>query len=178
MSLTLRATQTEDIPGLVALRERITGRPVPHRNESFYHWKLFEGPHLARAFVVESEGKIIASLSLNIYDAWLQGQLVQVGEFGDGFTDPDYRRRGIFKNLMEAILEAGMDLALLYGRPNDRSFPGLVKYGGLHEHFKLSIGRKVSTLNDVFAWLRLPTAIPKSQRSCPFIPVDHWPNHI
>ena len=73
------------------------------------------------------------------------------------------------------VAEAGGDLAFFYCRPNDLSFPGLIKYGGFREHFQLRVGRKLSTLADAVAWLKLPIATrSQGEVACRAIPVDGW----
>jgi GNAT superfamily N-acetyltransferase len=172
----VRQLEESDLLDIVGLRARIAGYPLPHRGVGFYRWKFFEGPHPARVFVAEAEGSVVALTTLSVRSAWIDGAHAQVGELGDFFTDPQYRRQGLFKRLLSTALEAGGDLAFFYCRPNDLSFPGLIKYGGFREHFQLRVGRKLSTLADAVAWLKLPIATrPQGEVACRAIPVDGWP---
>ena len=172
----IRPVVEADLPGIVDLRSRISGRLVPERGADFYRWKFFAGPNPARVFVAEAEGEVVAMTTLSVRDAWLEGELTQFGELGDFFTDPNFRRRGIFRRLLETALEAGDDLPILYCRPNDLSFPALLRYGGFHEHFQLRIGRRLTGVADLRAWLGRPAAKPKRPVSvCPAVPVGGWP---
>jgi GNAT superfamily N-acetyltransferase len=97
----------------------------------YYLWKLNENPfgQGVVALVLNSEDRVVGSITATCKRAWIDGQPATVCELGDGFTDPAYRKLGFMTRLAnrvtEAVTDAGIDF--IFGTPNENSRPVLVK---------------------------------------------------
>jgi GNAT superfamily N-acetyltransferase len=93
-------------------------------------WRFVDTPAGVIPGMVALDGdRVIAS-----YTAWpitlrIGGETVQGAQSMDTMTDPDFRGRGLFVALAAAsyamMAEAGYDI--IYGFPNDSSFPGFMR---------------------------------------------------
>jgi GNAT superfamily N-acetyltransferase len=108
--------------------ERFPGRTV----RDYYQWKYFGNP-FGKAWVgiAVSGDRVVSSVSAMPKPLQVRGRRVLAYELGDFLTAPDFRRRGLFSQLVRLVLEKAVHqgAALVYVRPNDTSFPLLMKLG-------------------------------------------------
>jgi len=97
-----------------------------------YHWKLFTSPlGEGMAALALHQGEIVSTVTAMPKRIWFAGRERNAFELGDFFTRQEFRRRGLFRQLMEQTLrEASTRGAeLIYVHPNDNAFPLLEKLG-------------------------------------------------
>ena len=147
-SFPVRAAQPSDLQTFSEFRSLI-GDHAPYyaryRGPDFYRWKYFEGPVLPTCVrLAEDEGKLVGSLGCMFRRLKVGDRTLLLGELIDGFVHPEYRRRGLFSMLIDAIgVQADADgVDIIFGKPNDNSFPAFVKMG-YEEVFQLKPMAKV-----------------------------------
>lgn len=92
MNMEIRRMTVEDIPSVVALDQMSFSLPWPERS---FRFELTENP-ASRCWVVEQDGRIAGMLV-----AWM---LVDEAHIATIATHPDFRRRGIARNLLAYAL--------------------------------------------------------------------------
>lgn len=95
-------------------------------------WWCFENPWGGRYAVALAGGAVAASAYLGgkpVLDA--SGTIVKAYEIGETWTDPAFRRRGLFSKLVRHLVsETEADgRKLIYGTPNRQSAPGYERLG-------------------------------------------------
>ncbi len=94
--------------------------------EDFYRWKYFGNP-LGNAIVAIAiaENSVVGVVAATPKRVSLLGRTVIAYELGDFLTDGNYRKMGLFSQLIELVCsEAGVrGSSFVYVRPNDVSFP-------------------------------------------------------
>jgi GNAT superfamily N-acetyltransferase len=131
-SLTIRALRNDDEPAVLALLETaLAGGPTGSRTGDFLTWKHFANPFgRSIGLVAEDAGRVAGVRLVMRWQFELGGELVTAGRMVDTATHPEYRGRGIFKDLTLAALEiARDDTALIFNTPNSSSMPGYLKMG-------------------------------------------------
>jgi hypothetical protein len=135
LSAELRLAESADLariaPFLIPLGGESFGERFPDGTvEDFYRWKYFGSP-LGHAIVgiATAGGSVVSVVAATPKRIWLSGKAVLAYELGDFLTDGNYRKMGLFSQLIELVCrEAALrDSALVYVRPNDVSFPILTK---------------------------------------------------
>lgn len=117
------------LPGLGGplFSERFPGRTLT----DFLDWKYFKNPLGDAVVGIATDGGqvvgLVAAIPKNLY---LDHESIAVYELGDFLTDDRYRGRGIFSRLIERVCAdlASRKAALAYVRPNENSFPILVRH--------------------------------------------------
>ena len=99
-----------------------------------YRWKLFSSPWGAGITALATHrGRIVGMVAAVPKPMRFAGQTAKAFELGDFFVAPEFRRKGYFGDLIEMVsaeaAQRGGDLT--YVRPNDLSFPLLVRRGFL-----------------------------------------------
>jgi [ribosomal protein S18]-alanine N-acetyltransferase len=92
MNMEIRRMTVEDLPSVVELDSLSFSLPWPERS---FRFELIENP-ASRCWVVEQDGKIVGMLV-----AWM---LVDEAHIATIATHPDFRRRGIARNLLTYAL--------------------------------------------------------------------------
>jgi GNAT superfamily N-acetyltransferase len=93
-------------------------------------WRFTATPAGVIPGMVALDGdRIVASYTAWPVSLYLGGELVQGAQSMDTMTDPDYRGRGLFVTLAAASYDymAARGYDLIYGFPNDNSFPGFMR---------------------------------------------------
>jgi hypothetical protein len=146
------------LPGLGGPRfsERYPGRTLI----DFLDWKYFQNP-LGDAVVgiATDGGQVVGLVAATPKTLWLDLEWAAVYELGDFLTDDRYRGRGIFSSLIERVCAelARRKAALAYVRPNENSFPILVRRGNFTEARQIDGSRFVFP-SDVLARKLSPSA--------------------
>ncbi len=122
-----RADLAQIAPFLVPLGGESFGERFPEGTaQDFFRWKYFENP-LGDAIVgiATAGGSVVSVVAATPKRIWLSGKTVLGYELGDFLTDENYRKMGLFSQLIELVCrEAGArGSELVYVRPNDVSFP-------------------------------------------------------
>lgn len=138
ISVTFRFAERED---LAAIGEFLRDLGDSYFNEKrfpgksardFYEWKYFGNPMGDAVVGVAMAGsRVVSMLAAMVKPLQVEGRRVTAYEIGDFLTVPDFRKRGLGSRLTE-MLYAEMrtrGAALVYGQPNDVSFPVLMKLG-------------------------------------------------
>jgi GNAT superfamily N-acetyltransferase len=104
--------------------------------EDFYRWKYF-GNLLGNAIVgiATAGNSVVSVVAATPKRVWLLGKTVLAYELGDFLTDGNYRKMGLFSQLIELVCSqaAVRGASLVYVRPNDVSFPILTGKLSFHE---------------------------------------------
>ena len=85
--------------------------------------------------------------------AQYQGEKILIAQSGDTATTPKNRRKGLFKQLHDKTIDlcVSKGIKLIFGFPNQNSYPGFMKFGWSHEQnaqtyhtdFKLSFSKRL-----------------------------------
>lgn len=128
----LRRAVRADLPELVELARTALGEGAIPRTEAFWRWKHEHNPFGASpAMVAEADGRIV-SMRVFLRWRWRYGERTfEAVRPVDTATRPDWRRRGLFERLTQALLEAMRTegMAFLFNTPNARSGQGYQKLG-------------------------------------------------
>jgi GNAT superfamily N-acetyltransferase len=135
--VTFRLAQPEDCTPIGAFLEPLGG-PYFHERfpgktaADFYHWKYFSSPYGPAAVGLALAGDRIVSMAAAMPKRMRFGaEELPVYELGDFQTAESHRGQGLFSALIEQICAeaAARGGVLAYVRPNDLSFPILVRRG-------------------------------------------------
>lgn len=145
--LAARTDLAQIAPFLIPLGGESFGERFPDGTaEDFYRWKYFGNP-LGDAIVgiATAGGSVVSVVAATPKRIWLSGKAVLGYELGDFLTDGNYRKMGLFSELIELVCrEAGArGSALVYVRPNDVSFPILAEKLAFHEAQRIDARRFV-----------------------------------
>jgi len=132
-------------PFLIPLGGELFGERFPGATaQDFYRWKYFGNP-LGNAIVgiAMAGGSVVSVVAATPKRIWISGKTVLGYELGDFLTDENYRKKGLFSQLIDLVCrEAGTrGAALAYVRPNDVSFPILVSKLSFHEAQRINARR-------------------------------------
>lgn len=124
---TVREANQDDNLGLAKLF-----RIVFHfeRGEAHYHWKFLDNPDGPPVIAVaEDEGQLVGQYELWPTRLRIGSNVVLGAQSLDTMTHPDYRGQGMFTVLAENCMQfaAGRGIEVLYGFPNESSYPGFVR---------------------------------------------------
>jgi GNAT superfamily N-acetyltransferase len=149
--VTPRFATRSDLPAIATFLPALGGSGLPERFPGqtladYLHWKYFQGP-LGEAVVgitVDAE-QVVGLVAATPRTLCVDGTAHAVFELGDFLTDERYRGRGIFSRLIEAVCEElkRRHAKLAYVRPNENSFPILVRHGSFTEARQLDVRRFV-----------------------------------
>jgi len=121
---------------------------------SYYRWKFLKNP-LGRGIILTAncKGRMIGCVSATFRPVVLTGGRAKCAELGDILVDTGFRRKGIFSRLTKELCDLlfSQGLPFIYVRPNNRSFPILLKLGFV-DLFKI---RTYFKLLDTENYLRL-----------------------
>lgn len=128
--MAIRAYRASDWSSVVGVLEATYGR-TGAREDLYERWNLRCPVALSRAQVAESGERIVGVQPLLTYDWRVRGTPLQGGVLTGVAVHPDFRRRGVFRALVDACIReawgAGADFVITM--PNDRSYPGFVRMG-------------------------------------------------
>src|SRR5215831_13812437 len=163
-SYTIRQLESSDVNAVVDFQGEYYGRSLA---DDFYRWKYFQNPICpSRVWIAETQGKLIGMAAVTFKRLKINDATFLCGELGDFLIHSDYRRQGIFTALVNEICTQSLadGTKVFYVRPNDNSFPGLLRLG-FREVFRLTPVIKVFNVRNVLqrklpSPLLLPLAWP------------------
>jgi GNAT superfamily N-acetyltransferase len=100
----------------------------------YYKWKIYKNPYLqGNIFLERRQAIVTGSATVTPKKVAIGEREYIAAESGDTFTHPEYRRQGIFSNLLNACFEFANSrgIGFVYGTPNSQSLPGAQKLGYL-----------------------------------------------
>jgi GNAT superfamily N-acetyltransferase len=124
---TFRAATAADEPGILALFRQTHGHAP---TAAYQAWRFETDPASPRiAVIAEDDEQIVGQYALWGTPLSIGGQAVSGAQSLDTMTHPLYRGRGMFVTLAQACMELARErgVEVLYGFPNDQSFPGFVR---------------------------------------------------
>ncbi len=124
---TFRAATAADEPGILALFRQTHGYAP---TAAYQTWRFETDPASPRiAVIAEDGGQIVGHYALWGTPLSIGGQAVSGAQSLDTMTHPLYRGQGMFVTLAQACMEVARarGVEVLYGFPNDQSFPGFVR---------------------------------------------------
>ena len=132
--LGIRPFRADDLPEVLHLLRASLGETASlQRTPELFEWKHVGNPFGRSLMLVAVDGETIAG-----FRAFMRWELVRPNgdrlrcvRAVDTATHPDYRRRGIFRNLTLAALDAARDdgVDMVFNTPNPRSGAGYLSMG-------------------------------------------------
>jgi GNAT superfamily N-acetyltransferase len=133
-TIDVREASAADVPEILdVLRAALGEPPGLQRTEALWNWKHVDNPFgESIVLVAESGGRIAgvrAFMRWNLITP--QGETVRCVRAVDTATHPDFQRRGIFRTLTLAAVEAAAadGVHLVFNTPNAKSGAGYLKMG-------------------------------------------------
>ena len=132
--LTIRPYADSDLPQVLDLLRSSLGETASlQRTPDLFNWKHIDNPFGRSIMLVAVDGTTVAGF--RAFMRWElagpDGRTLRCVRAVDTATSPDYRRRGIFRNLTTAALDAatadGVDM--VFNTPNPRSGAGYLTMG-------------------------------------------------
>ena len=119
--------------------------------QAFFIWKLSSnnfGFSIASIATPLSSSEIVSTCSVTPKIFWLNGKPVLSAQIGDTYTANEFQRRGIFGDLVNSARSSAYHngIELIYGLPNEQSFPGYIKKLGFREIDSISLSKYISVL--------------------------------
>ena len=140
MTLDTRPASIDDLQGILALCRRALGwSDVSPR---FLEWKHLENPFGQSVMWVAVDGGCV--VGFRAFLRWefvgVDGSIVRAARAVDTATDPDFRRRGLFRSLTVEALEAlaADGVTMVWNTPNATSLSGYLTMGW-HEVGRLPV---------------------------------------
>ncbi len=134
IDLPIRPFTDADLPQVLDLLRASLGETASlQRTPELFSWKHLDNPFGRSIMLVAVDGETIAG-----FRAFMRWELTRPGggklrcvRAVDTATHPDYRRRGIFRHLTTAALDAATDdgVDLVFNTPNPRSGAGYLTMG-------------------------------------------------
>ena len=133
-TLVYRPVTTADEPAVLdLLRDALGSGPNGERSADFLHWKHRDNPFgPSPSMVAEDAGRLVGVRLLMRWELQTGDRVVRAFRAVDTATDPDYRGRGIFRELtlrLLAELDGAAAADLVFNTPNQSSRPGYLKMG-------------------------------------------------
>lgn len=154
-----RADPTDIDPILELLRLSLGEGRIP-RSREYWAWKHERNPFgPSPVLVAEANGQIVGVRAFMRWSWSSREATIPAVRAVDTATHPDWRGRGVFSRLTQALVQEMRDegVALVFNTPNEISRPGYLKMGWS------SLGR-VSLWVRPRRWLRLTRALIKRER--------------
>jgi GNAT superfamily N-acetyltransferase len=149
----LRLAQPADLPQialfLIPLGGELFAERFPGQTaEDFYRWKYFGNPAgdaIVAIATAGNESSVVSVVAATPKRIWLSGKIVLGYELGDFLTNENYRKKGLFSQLIELVCReaAARGSVMVYVRPNDVSFPILTSKLAFHEPMRIDARRFV-----------------------------------
>jgi len=102
----------------------------PFWSPEYYRWDLKDNP-AGEGFLTlaVSDEKVVGTTSVTPKHIWYKGDIINAAEFRDGYTHPDFQRRGIFTAVAGATIRRAQEAghSLVYGLPNEQTRPSSEK---------------------------------------------------
>ncbi len=133
-TITVRPFVDADLPEVLeVLRAALGETPVLRRTPELFAWKHFDNP-FGRSIILlaEAEGRIAGVRAFMRWELTTPaGETLRCVRAVDTATHPDFMRRGIFRTLTTAALEAATEdgVDMVFNTPNDKSGAGYLKMG-------------------------------------------------
>jgi GNAT superfamily N-acetyltransferase len=131
--LTHRPLTEADTPAVLELlTASLAGGPTGTRSAEFFDWKHRRNPFgQSPGLVAEDADGRLAGVRLFLRWQWRSGgRVIPAVRPVDTATHPDFRGRGIFRDLTLRLLEeVAADTELVFNTPNGSSLPGYLKMG-------------------------------------------------
>lgn len=163
-----RLAEPADLPQialfLIPLGDELFGEEFPDATpqDVYRRWKYFGNP-LGDAIVgiATAGGSVVSVVAATPKRIWLSGKAVPAYELGDFLTDGNYRKMGLFSQLIELVCrEAGArGSALVYVRPNDVSFPILAGKLAFYEAQRMDARRFVIPSHTISRKTGIPASL-------------------
>ncbi len=131
-TLEVRRAAVDDRAGVLALVGRCLGWTADADDARLFAWKHEQSPFGASpSWVAVDADRIVGFRTFLRWEFERAGETVRAVRAVDTATDPDYRGRGIFRQLtLQALDELRAEgIAFVFNTPNDQSRPGYLKMG-------------------------------------------------
>ncbi|WP_192350604.1 GNAT family N-acetyltransferase [Algoriphagus sp. Y33] len=147
----IRKANPEDLPSIINLLKTSLGENLIPKSEELWNWKHVANPFGISPVLLAEDSGIICGLRVFLRWEFRQGkQLLKACRAVDTAIHPEYRGKGLFKNLTLTLVEElkyeGVEF--IYNTPNSQSTPGYLKMGWeswgklpLKINFNLKLGK-------------------------------------
>ncbi|UOQ50286.1 GNAT family N-acetyltransferase [Gracilibacillus caseinilyticus] len=127
----IRSATKQDKNKILDLFEKVFHNRM---SDEEYEWKYYENPNPRNPLVLvyEEDDQILGHVALWVNDAFINGEIHNVGLRVDTMVDPDARGKGIYRKLLDELLEVAedKDIAILYGYPAEKAKELFIRYTG------------------------------------------------
>lgn len=165
MSVQIRPAEPGDEQSILALAAASLGWSDDDRHAALYRWKHVENAFGPSPTWVAVDGDMVVGLRCFLRWEFLRGGVVvQAVRAVDTATHPDYRGRGVFRDLTMTAVDALRDegVAFVFNTPNRQSLPGYLGMGWV------ALGRAPVQVRPAS-----PRSVPRLLRAR--VPADMWP---
>ena len=135
INYTIRAPEKKDLQTISNFRA-LVGEDRSYfrryKTSEYYRWKYFQNPiHRSCVRIAEDKSEMIGIVASTFKRLKINNNIILGAELGDLFTNQEYWRKGIFTKLTTEVCSQleNDGVHFIYVRPNENSFPGLVKMG-------------------------------------------------
>ena len=158
-SFSIEVATSADLPAILDLVG--TEYSYPYNSAAYWQWRYSENPAAEVAiYVARGEGgQVVAMQPVSAYMMAIGGEVHDVHLFTAAITHPQYRRRGLFRQLIERIVA---DLGqrsdfFIFTFPNELSVRGFRQFAGWKQRESLSLYVRPLSL---LSWLHPKNATP------------------
>lgn len=123
-----RLLRPSDAEAMAELSRRCFGERADSIDFIRSRYTESKGPP-AFVWAAEAEGELIGTQAITLLPFFVGGGEATVGMFTAGMTHPKHRKRGVFREVVEAAERFGFEqgVAGLFTMPNDESYPSFQK---------------------------------------------------
>lgn len=130
----VRAYRDGDEEGILELWKVVYPKPTYHREEwmRWWNWMYKANPNgIGVIFVADHDGKIVGHAAEIPMAMKIGSESLLVGLGADALTHPDYRRQGMYVELVKARRAEGerRGIRATYSFPNELSYPAMLTRG-------------------------------------------------
>lgn len=140
----IRAFRSGDEAGIFELWKKVYSNRQLDKDKwlSWWRWMYEENPSGEGIIrLAEDSGKLVGQYAIVPVQVKFGDNILIGAQSLDTMTHPDYRRQGIFENLANAVYKEASDrgISIIYGFPNQFSYPGFVKNLGWFDISRMQV---------------------------------------
>lgn len=148
--LHIREYKNGDEDGIISLFNSVFNK---NRSKEYWSWQ-FKGNTVKEPVIIiaEDNSKIVGQATLLPTEVLIKKEKIYAGQSLDVMVDKDYRRQGIYENMVFKSYDIGIerDIKLRFGFPSESALEGLIKKLGGTLTTEIPLYMKIYNLNNIF----------------------------